>query len=112
MVPQSGEKVFLLYKCRTEFKDRPYVQPLEHTFIAGKDVEKVLSALNPGKSQRPDLFHPKYLKETMDFIIQPLQTIFQKSLDEGILPTIWKKANISAIFKKGEKKKTLGITAQ
>ena len=105
MVPQSGEKVFLLYKCRTEFKDRPYVQPLEHTFIAGKDVEKVLSALNPSKSQGPDLFHPKYLKETMDFIIQPLQTIFQKSLDEGILPTIWKKANISAIFKKGEKKK-------
>ena len=32
-----------------EFEDRLYVQPLEHTFIAGKDVEKVLSALNPSK---------------------------------------------------------------
>ena len=76
-----------------EFEDRSHVQPLEHAIITEKDVEKVLSALNPSKSQGPDLFHPKFLKETKGFIIQPLKTIFQKSLDEGILPLIWKRAN-------------------
>ena len=88
-----------------EFEDRPYVQPLEHTIINEKDIEKVLSALNPSKSQGPDLFHTKFLKESKDIIIQPMKSIFQKSLNECNLPPIWKRANVSAIFKKGEKKK-------
>ena len=32
-----------------------------------------------------------------------LQVIFQKSLDSGKLPRIWKEANVSPIFKKGDK---------
>ena len=32
-----------------------------------------------------------------------LQVIFQKSLDSGKLPHIWKEANVSPIFKKGDK---------
>ena len=56
------------------------------------------------KSQGPDHFHPKFLKETKDLITIPLKIIFQKSLDDSILPPIWKKANIGAILKKGEKK--------
>ena len=32
-----------------------------------------------------------------------LQLIFQRSLDTGKLPHIWKEANVSPIFKKGEK---------
>ena len=57
------------------------------------------------ESQGPDLIHPKFLKETKDYIIQPLTTIFQKSLDESLTPPIWKRANVSAILKKGEMKK-------
>ena len=87
------------------FEERPVTQHLENIDIAEKDVEKALTALNPSKSQGPDMFHPKFLKETKDLIKYPLKVIFQKSLHESELPPIWKKANISAIFKKGEKKK-------
>ena len=87
------------------FENRPFRYQTDNIVVTENDVEKSLAALKPSKSQGPDLFHPKFLKETKDNITKPLKTIFQKSMDESILPPIWKKANISAIFKKGEKKK-------
>ena len=87
------------------FEDRPFHYITDNLIINENNVEKAVAALKPGKSQGPDLIHPKCLKETKDYIIQPLTTIFQKSLDESLTPPIWKRANVSAIFKKGEKKK-------
>ena len=43
--------------------------------------------------------------ETKHQVRMPLKTIFNKSLNESKLPDIWKTANVSAIFKKGEKQK-------
>lgn len=39
------------------FEERPVIQHPEDTDTEAKDVEKVLTALNPSKSQGPDLFH-------------------------------------------------------
>ena len=86
--------------CPANFEARPFPDNL---IINENNVEKAVAALKPGKSQGPDLMHPKFLKETKDYIIRPLTTIFQKSLDESLTPPIWKRANVSAIFKKGEK---------
>ena len=33
----------------------------------------------------------------------PLSIVFNKSLEDGIIPTEWKSANVVAIFKKGTK---------
>ena len=33
----------------------------------------------------------------------PLSIVFNKSLEDGIIPTKWKSANVVAIFKKGTK---------
>ena len=87
-----------------DFEDRPFLQPLQDILITNTAVEKALSALNSSKSQGPDSIHPKYLQETKEYLVEPLKMIFQKSLEEGKLPPIWKKANVSAIFKKGGKK--------
>jgi hypothetical protein len=38
-------------------------------------------------------------------IVPPLTIIFQKSLDEGNIPNDWRTANVTAIFKKGERYK-------
>jgi hypothetical protein len=35
----------------------------------------------------------------------PLTEIYKKSLEEGVIPKDWKKANVTPIFKKGDKKK-------
>ena len=34
-----------------------------------------------------------------------LTIIFEKSLNESVLPQIWKQANVTAIYKKGDKSK-------
>ena len=67
-------------------------------------MNELLSQLNTTKSQGPDGLHPRVLKEIKDSISTPLSNIYNTSLGTGELPGEWKKANISAIFKKGNKK--------
>lgn len=55
----------------------------------------------------PDGCHPRVLRETANILNKPLQTIFDKSFTEGRIPSIWKDANISALYKnKGDKSET------
>ena len=48
---------------------------------------------------------PRILKETNQVVKLPLEKIFRKSLDEGVLPEDWKTANVTAIHKRGDRKK-------
>ena len=66
-------------------------------------VLKKLQDLNPGKTPGPDGWHPVLLKNLADLISLPLSILFQKSLNEGLLPPDWLKAIITAIHKKGKK---------
>ena len=69
-------------------------------------VKSLLKALNVSKSTGPDNFHPRFLKETADNISYPIMILFNKSLSEGILPSDWKLANVTSIFKSGDKTKS------
>ena len=72
--------------------------------ISVKGIEKLLKSLNPHKAAGPDQFKLVVLQTLLHAEFAPiLQVIFQKSLDSGKLPYIWKEVNISPIFKKGEK---------
>ncbi|MEW8544372.1 MAG: reverse transcriptase domain-containing protein, partial [Candidatus Thiodiazotropha sp.] len=86
------------------FDQRNYIQPLETVNITEDLVSKAIDRLNPTKSQGPDCIHPKVLKE-IQIVKKPLKIIFEKSLQEAKIPDIWKKANVTAIFKKGERNK-------
>jgi len=69
--------------------------------ITPDQVLKLLKSVETTKACGPDNFHPMILKECADQLCVPLCTIFSKSVTEGHVPTDWKMANVTCIFKKG-----------
>ena len=66
-------------------------------------VYDTLYNLNKRKSQGPDDVPPRVLCELSKELSVPLSIVFNKSLEDGIIPTESKRANVVAIFKKGTK---------
>ena len=62
------------------FNERNYNQVLENISIEISEsrIGKVIDALKSSKSQRPDNFHPKYLKENKEMLTYTLKIIFEK----------------------------------
>jgi len=69
------------------------------------DVYEKLAKLCPDKAAGPDNLSPRFLLQIKDYVTNPLYLLFRKSLDEGTVPTDWKNANISPIYKKGSRNK-------
>ncbi|KAK3099864.1 hypothetical protein FSP39_010887 [Pinctada imbricata] len=86
-----------------EFQDREIKEAMENLYITLEDIDKILKKLKVDKSPGMDKIHPRFLKETMSTICVPLQLIFNCSLQIQEIPEEWKKAQISAIYKKGDK---------
>ena len=76
---------------------------LSDIIITEKAVLDKLNNLNTTKTPGSDKLHPRVLKELSKSLSKPLTYLFNKSIIDGKLPTDWKSANVSAIFKKGEK---------
>ena len=51
----------------------------------------------------PDNIGARLLRKLSEQTASPLTTIFQQSLHDGIVPVDWRKANITPVFKKGQK---------
>ena len=66
-------------------------------------VKNLLLKQNPKKALGPDLVPTRALRDYADEIAPVLQTIFQQSLDTGDVPDDWRKANVAAIYKKGDR---------
>ena len=49
------------------------------------------------------MIHNKLLKATVDIITEPLTILFNRCLNEGIFPNIWKIAHVTPLHKKGPK---------
>ena len=85
------------------FEDKVYIIETRTTSITKEKVSKIITELKQSKSQGPDGLHPKVIKECVVGISEPLTKIFNTSLNEGILPEVWKSANVTAIFKAGKR---------
>ena len=68
-------------------------------------IAKKIKKMKDNKSPGVDGIPPKLLKEIVEQISTPLAKLFNLSLEEGIVPTEWKEANIMSLFKKGSRKK-------
>ncbi|PIK34464.1 putative RNA-directed DNA polymerase from mobile element jockey-like [Apostichopus japonicus] len=82
--------------------DRP---KLDTVLFSDDVVLKELLRLNVSKASGPDAIHPYLLKTFAHYFCVPLSLIFSKFMDEGYVPRDWRCANITPIFKKGDKTK-------
>ena len=80
----------------------PYPQ-MHRISVSSQGIINLLQRLNPTKAIGPDKVPTCILKDHADLIAPMLKTIFQKSLDTGKVPSVWKTADVVAIFKKGDK---------
>ena len=81
----------------------PAYPDLAPLIIEEKGVAKLLKNLNPSKASGPDLIPTRVLQTCSDTIAPILTRIFNTSIRTGKLPSDWMKANISAVFKKGDR---------
>ena len=79
--------------------------PMQDIEISDKGIDKLLLKLSPYKASGPDQIKPIVLKTLHAELAPILQIIFQRFLETGKLPSIWKQASVTPIFKKGEKLK-------
>ena len=79
------------------------ISKMPHIFVEPEGVKKLLSSLNPNKAAGPDRISSRVLKELAYKLYRPLTTLFQNSLNSGLVPNQWKSALVTPIFKKGDK---------
>ena len=88
----------------TKIQCKNKIKPI---IIMQEGLEKLLSKVNPSKSSGPDNIPNTNrilrVKECAVQLAPILQKIFQVAIDTGDLPKDWRDANISSIFKKGDK---------
>ena len=91
----------------SEMPDVPIVyqgkNPLRKIEITEEKIKRKIQKLNPNKSQGPDGFHPRVIKEVEAEITPHLYSIYKASLEERKAVTDWKIQNIAPIHKKDPK---------
>jgi hypothetical protein len=69
--------------------------------VTENDIRRELQKLKPHKSGGLDEIPSRLLKLLADDLVLPISTIFRQSLESGRLPSDWKTAVISPIYKGG-----------
>ena len=75
-------------------------------------IAKKIKKMKDNKSPGVDGIPPKLLKEIVDQICTPLANLFNLSLEEGIVPSEWKEANITPRYLRRDRGRSQKITDQ
>ena len=84
-------------------EELPDISLITEIIITPEAVLQKLDGLNVNKSTGPDGLHPRILKELAPVIAVPICNIMNKCFEQGRIPEDWKQANVTCIFKKGNK---------
>ena len=76
---------------------------MEDIVVTKEGVTKPLKGLNPSKALGPDELHPRVLKELATELGPIFAHLFQQSIDSGEIRKERTLANISPLFKKGDR---------
>ena len=76
---------------------------MEDIVVTKEGVTKLLKGLYPSKAFEHDELHPRVLKELATELGPIFVHLFQQSIDSGEIPKEWTLANISPLFKKGDR---------
>ena len=66
------------------------------------EVHRALQQLDLNKSAGPDNLEPFFLRSAADFIAEPLCHIFNLTISENEIPSIWKSAYVLPLLKGGD----------
>ncbi|MCG8046167.1 MAG: reverse transcriptase domain-containing protein [Candidatus Thiodiazotropha endolucinida] len=85
----------------------PQTKPLptykiESIITTPEEVESTLKSLPLGKATGPDLINNRILKNLAHPLSFPFCDLFNFSLNQGLVPKLWKQANVSPIHKKND----------
>ena len=79
---------------------------LGQLFVTPEMIANQIKKMKDNKAHGVDGIPPKLLKEIVEQISTPFaKNFFNLSLEEGIVPSEWKEANIMPLFKKGSRNK-------
>ena len=85
-------------------EEKPNVKKEPRLDITKEIIKEKLQELNVNKSPGPDNLHHRVFKEIAPVLVNPLFTIFNLTIKHSKLPSAWKLASITAIYKnKGSK---------
>lgn len=65
-----------------------------------KNMNKVLELLYPNMAYGPNEVYPFLLKECAEMLARPFEILFIRSLEECIVPSLWKLADFESVFEK------------
>ena len=77
-------------------------EKLDSIELTASEVREVLLSLDPNKACGPDNIPGSLLKSTAAEIAPSLCKIFNLSLSRGVVTVLWKRANVTPVFKKDD----------
>ena len=100
---QSQEPVLPVDYVRPEIHQRQSEHKLENIRITEDDVRAELRKLKTGKSVGPDGVSNELLKLITGSVVQSLTSLYNRVIQTGTYPDLWKQANVSPVHKKGSR---------
>ena len=99
------EKIPNAIKSFTSYLPNVTASPLFLHQCDTDEIASIIANLGTVKSPGPNSIPTNLLKEYFALFISPLKLIINKSLNEGVFPSLLKVALVCPIFKKGDKTK-------